>query len=93
MPVAIVPNSVFLLDWGVPVVFGAINAVGILDAPTEDLVGGMVVTIDYKLTFSSADLPGLDAQDAITVDGAAYTVRQVKTLSDGQFSEAILSKV
>ena len=93
MPVATVPTGVFLQDWGVPVVFGAIDATGILDEPTDELVGGMVITIDYKLTFATADLPGLDAEDAITVNGVAYTVRRVKTVSDGQFSEAILSKV
>lgn len=93
MPVATVPNSVFLQDWGIPVQFGAISAIGILDQPTDELVGGMVITIDYKLTFATADLPGLDADAALTVAGVAYTVRRVKTLTDGQFSEAILSKV
>nr|WP_295741529.1 hypothetical protein [uncultured Acidocella sp.] len=93
MPVATVPNAVFMQDWGVPVQFGALATLGILDEPTDELVGGMVVTTDYKLTYPTADLAGLDAQAAITVGGVAFTVRRVKTLSDGQFSEAILSKV
>ena len=93
MPIATVPNAIFLQDFGVPVVWGAVNAVGILDMPDQIIDQGMVISTDYKLTFSTADLPGLDAYAALTVDGAAYTVRDVRKLSDGQFSEAILSAV
>lgn len=93
MPVATVPNSVFLQDFGVPVVYGTLQAIGILDMPTEIIDGGMVISTDYKLTFSTSDLPGLDAMEALTVNGTAYTVRSVKMMSDGQFSEAILSAV
>lgn len=93
MPVATVPDAVFLQDWGVPVVYGTQNATGILDMPSQILDGGMVVSTDYKLTFSTADLPGLDAEDSLIVNGAAYTVRNVRMMSDGAFSEAILSKV
>lgn len=93
MPVATVPNAVFLQDFGVPVVWGAINATGILDMPSQVVGAGMVISTDYKLTFGTADLPGLDTDDALSVDGAAYTVNRVQMLSDGAFSEAILSKV
>ena len=93
MPVATVPNAVFLQDFGVPVVWGAINATGILDMPSQIIDGGMVISTDYKLTFATADLLGLDTDDALTVDGTAYTVRDVRIMSDGVFSEAILSKV
>lgn len=93
MPVATVPNAVFLQDWGVPVVYGALSAIGILDMPDQVIDGGMVISTDYKLTFATADLPGLDTDDALTVNGIAYAVRDVRMVSDGQFSEAFLGAV
>jgi hypothetical protein len=52
----------------------------------------MVITTDYKLTFESASLPGLDFDDLIYVDGAPFAVREVKPMTDGVFSEAELTK-
>lgn len=83
----------FLADFGVPVVFGATTALGILDEPTEVIAGGMVLTVDYQLTFETADLLGLGYQSAVTVGGVAYTVREVRAQDDGNFSIAYLSKV
>lgn len=82
----------FLGDFGVSVTFGAYTAKGILDMPSEIIAGGMVLTTDYQLTFKSTALPGLGYQSSITVDGAAYTVREVRAQDDGKFSIAYLSK-
>jgi hypothetical protein len=82
----------FLRDFGVPVTFGSLSAVGILDIPSEIIAGGMVMTTDYSLTFKTSALTGLGYQSAITVDGAAYTVREVRAQDDGRFSVAYLSK-
>lgn len=83
----------FLSDFGVPVVFGATTALGILDEPTEVIAGGMVLTVDYQLTFRTADLLGMGYQSAVTVGGASYIVREVRAQDDGSFSIAYLSKV
>ena len=82
----------FLEDFGVAVVFGALSANGILDMPSEIIAGGMVMTTDYALTYKTSALPGLQYQSAITADGAAYTVREVRAQDDGRFSIAYLSK-
>ncbi len=87
------PNGVFLQDFGLPVVFGALNTTGILDMPTEEILGHAVLSVDYKLTFDTSTLPGLDSGAAVTVNGVAYTVRSVRMMTDGAFSEAIMSKV
>lgn len=83
----------FLADFGVPVIFGATTALGILDEPTEVIAGGMVLTVDYQLTFKTADLLGMGYQSAVTVGGVSYLVREVRAQDDGNFSIAYLSKV
>lgn len=85
--------DVFLADFGVPVVRGATTTMGVLDMPSEVIAGGMVITTDYALTFKTSAMSDLGYNDALTVDGAAYTVREVRAQDDGQFSIAYLSKV
>ena len=83
----------FLKDFGVPVVFGAIRTLGILDAPSEVVAGGMMLSTDYQLTFETSALPGLSYQSALTAGGVAFVVREVRALDDGVFSVASLSKI
>lgn len=85
--------DVFLADFGVTVISGATTTTGILDMPSEVIAGGMVITTDYALTIKTAALPNLGYGDALTVNGAAYTVREVKLQDDGRLSTAYLSKV
>lgn len=93
MTLYLAPASAFLNDWGIPVAFGAVNAVGIFDEPTAVIEGGMVVSTNYKLTYATGALPGLDSSSSVTVSGVVYRVRDVRTLADGAFSEAIMEKV
>lgn len=83
----------FLSDFGVAVTRGSTTTTGVLDMPSEVIAGGMVITTDYALTVKSSALPGLAYGDALTVDGAAYTVREVRAQDDGKFSIVYLSKV
>lgn len=85
--------DVFLADFGVTVTNGAVTTTGVLDMPSEVIAGGMVITTDYALTVKSSAFPGLGYGDALTVAGAAYTVREVRAQDDGQFSTVYLSKV
>lgn len=85
--------DVFLADFGVAVTNGTVTTTGVLDMPSEVIAGGMVITTDYALTVKSSAFPGLKYADALTVDGAAYTVREVRAQDDGQFSTVYLSKV
>jgi len=91
MPAFDLPD-VFLADFGVTVVSGSTTGKGILDMPTEIVAGGMVLTTDYALTFKTATFPSLGYNSAITVDGTAYTVREVRLQDDGKFSIAYLQK-
>lgn len=83
----------FLGDFGVTVTNGTVTTKGVLDMPSEVIAGGMVITTDYALTVKSSAFPGLQYGDALTVNGAAYTVREVRAQDDGQFSIVYLSKV
>ena len=83
----------FLADFGVPVTDGTTTTTGILDMPSEVIAGGMVITTDYALTVKSSVYPNLKYGDALTVNGAAYTVREVRAQDDGQFAIVYLSKV
>ena len=83
----------FLADFGVTVTRGEDTTTGVLDMPSEVIAGGMVITTDYALTIASSALPGLGYGDSLTVDGAAYTVREVRQQDDGAFSIVYMSKV
>jgi len=84
--------DVYLADFGVSCTAGATTANGILDMPGEVVAGGMVLTTDYSLTTRYSNFGTLNAGDAITVDGDAYTVRENRRIGDGKFIEIALQK-
>jgi len=84
--------DVFLSDFGVAVTNGITTATGVLDMPSEIIAGGMVVATDYALTLKASDFPALAYPDPLTVNGAAYTVREVRAQDDGVFVIVYLSK-
>lgn len=84
--------SVFLNDFGVSCVSGAVTALGILDMPSQIVADGMVLTTDYTLTAKASDFGTLKYDTAITVAGVAYTVRDTKFVDDGKFVEIALQK-
>lgn len=82
----------FLSDFGVVAIFGAAQAQVILDMPDQSILGDMQLSTEYAITYAAADLAGLKHGSAITVDGAAYTVREVARLDDGRMMRAVLKK-
>ena len=78
--------SVFLADFGVPVVAGVVTGTGILDLNSEIILGGEAVMIDYLLTVPTATFGGLGYGDTVTVDGTNYkTESQPMRFDDGTF--------
>lgn len=69
---------------GVPVVHGAVNTWGHFDEP-HDVVftDGQVHAADRTVTVAAGKLPAVRIDDAITVDGNAYTVRDRQRIEDG----------
>jgi hypothetical protein len=51
-----------------------------------------VISREYAITYESADLVGLAGGANVTVDGNAYTVREVTALDDGKIMRATLRR-
>lgn len=89
--------AVFLRDFGVPCTIGAYAFTGILDAPDDTLsMGGVnVLTTMYALTVQASDVQAaaIASGVTVTVNGVAFTVRDVLSMDDGAFNHLTLSKV
>jgi hypothetical protein len=83
--------DVYFTDFGVPVVYGATNARGILriydqgnPSPNEnDSTIGRFVEVLVK----TGALPQLSLQSIITVDGIVYTITSFDRVNDGAFTK------
>lgn len=88
--------AIFLQDFGVPCSCGAINFTGVLDTPDETLsMGGVnVLSTMYTLLVRASDVAAaaIASASALTVNGAAYTVRDILLQDDGAFCVLTLSK-
>lgn len=84
--------DLFLADFGVTVVSGAVSGVGILDMPSEIIADGVVLTTDYKVTCKASLFGSLSYNASVTVDGVAYALRSVELLDDGKFCNLMLQK-
>ena len=84
--------GVFLGDYGVSATSGATTANVILDEPTQQLVGDLVLSTDYQITAKASDFGTLTAGTSITVNSVAYTVRETRLIDDGLFCEISLQK-
>jgi hypothetical protein len=84
--------DIFLADFGVSCTAGAVTANGILDMPSQILSDGMVLSTDYTLTTRASNFGTLIRGSSITVDGAAYTVRETMLIDDGKFVQIALQK-
>jgi hypothetical protein len=84
--------TLFLSDFGVSVTAGAVSGVGILDMPGELVADGMIITTDYSLRCETSKFGTLAYGALITVDGAAYTIRENRLIEDGVFCVITLQK-
>ena len=84
--------DIFMEDFGVTCISGAVTALGILNMPSQVLSDGMVLTTDYTLTAKASDFGTLIRGDSITVEAIAYTVRETMFVTDGKFVEIALQK-
>ena len=85
-------QNVYLDDFGVTCTSGGTTAKGILEQPDQILAGDMIISTEYELTAKTSDFGSLVSGDTITVDGTAFTVRDVKKENDGVFCRLSLSK-
>jgi len=85
--------SLYLADFGVSVIAGAVSGLGLLDQNSQMVIGDQVVTIDYGLTCEVALFGSLSYDESISVDGNSYKVRhEPMRLDDGTFCIVPLAK-
>ena len=82
-----------LSEFAVPCQIGAGSEFkGILDSPMDVIAGGVALSREYLLTAKTSDVSSAARGTSITVNSAAYTVRENRPVDDGLFSELLLSK-
>lgn len=85
--------ALFFADFGQAATWNGNTTYAILDAATEDLLGGRVLSTDYVMQVEAAGFPGI-ARDAVIVIGAAsYQVREVRARDDGAVLELTVRKL
>ncbi|MET3134617.1 hypothetical protein AAKU55_004917 [Oxalobacteraceae bacterium GrIS 1.11] len=86
----------FMEDHGKPCMAAGQAFVGILDQPDVELAqgGANAKSTMYALTVKTSLVAALSLKygAALTVDGAAFTVREAERLDDGMFSQLNISK-
>lgn len=79
---------------GVPVIWGAISGEGILESNAELVSDGNVISVEYVLSnLPTALFQGVKYNDAMTVNGESFLVREPMTVGDGRYMMVSLSKV
>ncbi|MEB3277210.1 MAG: hypothetical protein VKM92_09625 [Cyanobacteriota bacterium] len=79
---------------GVPVIWGAVSGVALLEQNTELVIGGQVLSVEYALhNLPAAQFGNLMYGDELQVDGITYQVRELMRVGDGQFCIASLTRL
>lgn len=84
--------SGFLQEVGAYAVSGTLTGWGILDMPSEVLVGDMVMSTNYTFLCEARVFSSLTAGASITVNSESYTVREARLVDDGGLVELSLQK-
>jgi hypothetical protein len=79
---------------GVPVIWGAVSAEAILEQNAQFVSDGNVISVEYMLHNLPTELfQGVKYNDAMTVGGDAFLVREPMVIGDGAFMMVSLEKV
>ncbi len=62
-------------------------------APDDTVLDGLALNTDYAITYPASAFVGLAARDTVVIDGVAYQVRDVRSLSDGSEMRAKLTRL
>ena len=87
--------DLYLADFGLPCSKGSTTFIGILDTPDAvlDIGGAPTMSTQYDLTLKTADATaiGLAGNDRLTVNGAAFKVREIYLLDARRRAKSIRS--
>jgi hypothetical protein len=84
-------STVYLQDFGLPVVWEDVEALGILDRP-DSILGEVAISSEYRLWVEASEFEGILAGETLTVDGVSYEVREFRRVDDGFFAHILLTK-
>ncbi len=84
--------AIYMADFGVTVVSGAISGVGIFDMPSEMIIDNQIITTDYTLTCAASEFGHLLYGSQVSVNGVPYTVRATQLVHDGVFVQISLQR-
>ncbi len=84
--------AIYLSDFGVTVVSGAISGLGIFDLPSEIIIDNQIISTDYSLTCAASEFGHLLYGSQVTVNGVPYTVRATQLVHDGVFVQISLQR-
>lgn len=84
--------SVMFADFGVIATLGSESARVLFDTQSQLQLQGLAMSEECAIAFPRTAFTTIAAGDAITVDGDAYTVRQVEILDDGAIKRATLKR-
>ena len=73
--------------------WGALSANVLLNAPTEDLLGGRTQGIAYEALLAASAFPGIARGDEVTIAAVAFVVREVPAVGDGALKRLLLATV
>lgn len=79
-------------EFAVDAVIGAVTVKVIFDSPTEQILGGDVLSNEYAIMGKASDLASLARNASLTVDGVAYKVRENYLVDDGKVRRVTLTK-
>ena len=77
----------------VPVILAGTTTRGFLhfaDIPVADPVSGFILSSQLTVTIRAGALPGLVADNTLTVDGTSYRAREIRHKSHGKLLEVVL---
>lgn len=87
--------SAFFLtpDFAVTATWGAQTGQVLLDTPTEDILSGRALSVEYTATCRDDQLVGIARGDTLTIVGVAYRVRDVRATGAGRIKILTLTKI
>ena len=69
------------------------QAAVIFDTPTDDVLGGNVLSQEYAMTYPASAMPSVRTGDYGAIGGERYRIRELRLVGDGGLKRAKLSKV
>lgn len=85
--------SIFLADFGSPVVANGVNGLGIYDAPGKYIGENDRISVEHVVMCLSSQFGNLLYEQPITVNGLSFKVRENRPLGDGSFCKILLTRL